>query len=105
MNLGGKQIVSIPYTFECNDVPHYMYKNYTPAEYDRIIRAQFDALYREGATSGRAMSIAIHPWQSGLPHKVQPLDSALEYIGSHPGVWKATGSEIVDYYLASDAAI
>ena len=29
------------------------------------------------------------------------LDSALKYIGSHAGVWKATGEEIVQAYLAS----
>ena len=39
----------------------------------------------------------------GVPHRIAALDAALSYIGSHDGVWKATGSEIVDHYLGTQA--
>jgi peptidoglycan/xylan/chitin deacetylase (PgdA/CDA1 family) len=102
---GGRHIVSMPYSFECNDVPAFLYRHYTTAEFESVIRSQFDTLYREGTESARVMALAIHPWQMGLPHRIPYLDSALGYLFSHPGVWKATGSEIVDAYLASAAAI
>lgn len=60
----------------------------------------FDVPYREGARSGRVMAIALHPYLSGVPHRIDALDAALEYICKHPGVWRATGSEIADHYVA-----
>ena len=44
------------------------------------------------------MWIALHPYMMGQPHRSQYLDEALGYILSHPGVWKATGEEIADWY-------
>ena len=63
--------------------------------------AQFDQLYLEGAESGRVMCIPLHPFQSGRPHRVDPLDRALAHIKAHPGIWLATGKEIADWYFAS----
>jgi hypothetical protein len=36
-----------------------------------------------------------------VPHRIGGIDSALRYICSHAGVWKATGEEIVKAYLES----
>jgi allantoinase len=58
-------------------------------------------LYREGADSGRVMSISVHPFIIGVPHRIWALASGLDYIASHKDVWFATGEEIVDHYLAS----
>jgi len=59
-----------------------------------------DTLYREGATSGRVMHIAVHPYLTGLPYRIGALDAALKYICKHKKVWKATGSEIARHYRA-----
>ena len=63
-----------------------------------MICRQFDVLYREGATSGRVMAIAIHPYLTGMSHRIDAFDAALAYICRHDRVWKATGSEIVRHY-------
>ena len=105
MNINGKQLVSIPYSFEINDIYGFVEKHRTAGEFDDMIRRQFNVLYREGASSGRVMAIAIHPYIIGMPHRIDALSSALEYICSHAGVWLATGAEIVDHYLASGRAI
>ena len=68
-----------------------------------MIKRQFDVLYEEGAQSARVMAICLHPFLIGVPHRIRALDSALQYIGSHAGVWKATGQEIVDAYRQSGA--
>jgi hypothetical protein len=44
------------------------------------------------------MALPLHPFVIGLPFRIKYLDKALEYIFSHEGVWKATGSEIADWY-------
>jgi hypothetical protein len=51
-------------------------------------------------TVPRVMAIAVHPFVTGQPHRIGALDAALEYICSHPGVWRATGWEIVQHFLA-----
>lgn len=103
MNVGGKQIVSIPYSSEINDLPQILRLNRSAAEFGDMIRAQFDVLYEEGAESARVMAICLHPFIIGVPHRIGALDRALEYICRHEDVWHATGEEIVDHYLKSGA--
>jgi hypothetical protein len=49
------------------------------------------------------MAICLHPFVIGVPHRIGALDAALAYILCHEGVWCATGSEIIEHYLASGA--
>ena len=64
-----------------------------------MIRRQFDVLYREGAESGMVMAIALHPYLTGVPHRIDAFDEALGYICRHPKVlWLATGAEIARHY-------
>jgi hypothetical protein len=44
------------------------------------------------------MAICLHPYITGVPHRIDALDAALKYISDHPHVWKATGSEIARAY-------
>jgi peptidoglycan/xylan/chitin deacetylase (PgdA/CDA1 family) len=97
---GGKQILSVPYPQQCNDKPAYERMLVSPDEFKSMICRTFDVLYREGETSGRVMPIALHPYISGVPHRIGALDAALEYICRHPGVWRTTGAEIAEHYLA-----
>lgn len=97
---GGRSIMSIPYSTEINDRPAYVRNQFTPDEFTAMIRAAFDVYYREGARSGRVMAIALHPNLSGVPHRIDALAAGLEYVCGHEGVWLATGSEIIDAYLA-----
>lgn len=103
MTVGGKRICSIPYSSEVNDKGAVDSQHMSPADFEAMIRRQFDVLYRESAQSGRVMAIALHPYITGVPHRIDNLDSALRYIVSHPDVWLATGEEIIDHYLNSGA--
>ncbi len=97
-DIGNPPMISLPYSVQTNDVPAYFDMKCSVPEFERMLKAQFDVLYREGATSGRVMAIAVHPFVTGQPHRIGALDKALEYICSHDGVWRATGSEIVEVY-------
>jgi peptidoglycan/xylan/chitin deacetylase (PgdA/CDA1 family) len=90
----GRTIMSIPYSTELNDKPAFDQKHRTAEEFDTMIRRQFDVMWREGDTQARAMGIALHPYIIGAPHRIGALDSALDYICKHEGVWLATGAEI-----------
>ena len=97
----GRSLVSLPYSTDINDKPAYEREFRSPDEFASMITRQFDMLYKEGAESGRVMAIALHPYLSGVPHRIGALDAALDHICRHDGVWRATGSEIVEHYLKS----
>ena len=103
MDVGGKRLVSIPYSYEINDSPFLYTRNGTIEEFVAAIKRQFDTLYAEGAQSGRVMAICLHPYLIGVPHRIQGLAEALDYIAAHDGVWFATGEEIVRAWLQSGA--
>ncbi len=96
---GGRRIVAMPYSQEINDKPVFERRHHTAGEFRDMICRQFDVLYREGAQSGRVMAIAIHPYLTGVPHRIDAFDAALAHICRHEGVWRATGAEIARHYL------
>ncbi len=81
-------------------MPAYFEMKVPVPEFEAMLRRQFDTLYREGETIPRVMAIAVHPFVTGQPHRIGALDSALQYICSHGGVWPATGWEIIQHFLA-----
>ena len=97
---GGRTLVAMPYSHEINDKPAFEKFHRTADEFRDMICRQFDVLYREGAQSGRVMAIAIHPYLTGVPHRIDAFDAALRYICEHERVWKTTGTEIARHYRA-----
>jgi peptidoglycan/xylan/chitin deacetylase (PgdA/CDA1 family) len=95
---GGKRLVAMPYSHEINDKPAFEKFHRTADEFKDMICRQFDVLYREGAESGRVMAIALHPYLTGVPHRIDAFDAALAYICKHERVWKATGAEIAQHF-------
>lgn len=104
MDVGSPRLVSLPYSVQTNDVPAYFDFKASVPEFERMLRRQFDVLYRDSAQSGRVMAIAVHPFVSGQPHRIVALERALEHICAQPGVWRATAWEIVQHYLQSEFA-
>ena len=105
IDAAGSPMVSLPYSMEINDRPAFDRYYRSSDEFELMIRRQFDVLYREGVESGRVMSISVHPFIIGVPHRIWALESGLDYIAGHDNVWFATGEEIVDHYLASGVTI
>jgi allantoinase len=95
---GGRTLVSVPYSHEINDKPAFEKFHRTAEQFRDMICRQFDVLYREGAKSGRVMAIALHPYLTGVPHRIGAFEEALEYISGHGQVWKTTGAEIAKHY-------
>jgi allantoinase len=91
-------MISMPYSSEINDIPALLSLHQSPERFGQMICDQFDVLYEDGATSGRVMSICLHPFIIGHPHRSKYLAKALAHITSRQDVWLATGSEIVDWY-------
>lgn len=97
-------LYSIPYTLELNDMPLFNMPSISTQDFERRICETFDVLYEEGARLPRVMCIALHPFLTGVPHRIRALGRALAYMAGHDQVWQATGSEIIDAYKASPGA-
>ncbi len=46
------------------------------------------------------MAIAVHPYISGVPHRIKYLESVYDYIRRKKGVWLTTGEEICEWFRA-----
>ena len=91
-------MISMPYSSEINDIPALLSLHQSPERFGQMICDQFDVLYEDGAKTGRVMSICLHPFLIGHPHRSKYFAKALAHITSRQEVWLATGSEIVDWY-------
>jgi peptidoglycan/xylan/chitin deacetylase (PgdA/CDA1 family) len=91
-------LVSVPYTLECNDIPVMVIQHQTPDEWVRRCKDQFDRLYAEGARNPRVMAIAVHPYNSGVPHRIKYFEAVYDYMRKKKGVWFTTGEEIYEWY-------
>ncbi len=91
-------LVSVPYTLEVNDIPMMVIQHQPASEWFRRARDQFDRLYQEGAKNPRVMALAVHPYNSGVPHRIKYFEAVYDYIKKHKGVWMTTGEEIYEWY-------
>jgi len=96
-------ITTIPYTVETNDIAVYALQQHASNELLNRGIDQFDRLYQEGADNARVMAISVHPYITGVPHRIRYLEELLDYVGKHDGVCWMTGSEIGDWYRAQMA--
>jgi hypothetical protein len=55
----------------------------------------------EGDAGVKIMCIAIHPYISGVPHRIAALEALFGDLAADPRVAFLQGREIADWYLAS----
>lgn len=91
-------LVSVPYSLELNDIPMMVVQHHTSSEWLQRCKDQFDRLYAEGARNPRVMAIAVHPYNSGVPHRIKYFEAVYDYIRKQRGVWMTTGEEIYEWY-------
>ncbi|MBM3218162.1 MAG: polysaccharide deacetylase [Candidatus Rokubacteria bacterium] len=91
-------LVSVPYTLELNDIPVMVIQHQVADEWVRRCKDQFDRLYAEGARNPRVMAIAVHPYNSGVPHRIKYFEAVYDYMRKKKGVWLTTGEEIYEWY-------
>ena len=94
-------LVSVPYSIELNDIPMMVVQHHTSSEWLQRCKDQFDRLYAEGAKNPRVMAMAVHPYISGVPHRIKYFEAVYDYMRKKPGVWMTTGEEIYEWYRQS----
>lgn len=95
-----RPVLSVPYTVEINDIPVHLIQNHPGDELHRRGVAQLERLWLEGAANPRVMAVSVHPYITGVPHRIAGFEALLDAIQSRPGVAIRTGGEIADWYRA-----
>jgi len=98
MRVTSGSMLSMPYSIELNDIPVFLDQGQAPETFARMICDQFDVLYEDGVKTGRVMSICLHPFLIGHPHRSKYFDQALAHITARREVWITTGGEINNWY-------
>jgi len=96
-------IVNVPYSIEINDFTFFHRRAMSTWDAARMLKDQFDELYKEGAESGRLMNVGLHPHVSGHAHRMPCFRDFLAHAKSHPDVWWTTREELSSWYLKNHA--
>jgi peptidoglycan/xylan/chitin deacetylase (PgdA/CDA1 family) len=99
MRTSSSPITAMPYSMELSDLPMMVvHAHESKVWYDRVID-QFDRLYQEGLEQPRVMSMSIHPYITGVPHRLKHFEAAYQYMLSKDDVWFTTAEEIYDWSI------
>jgi peptidoglycan/xylan/chitin deacetylase (PgdA/CDA1 family) len=95
-----RPLVVVPYSLEINDIPMMLIQHHEAPQLFNRARDQFDRLYEEGQESARIMAIAVHPYISGVPHRIKYFEEIYTYMKQKSGVLFWKGEEVLDWHLA-----
>ncbi|MEQ8967568.1 MAG: polysaccharide deacetylase family protein [Azospirillaceae bacterium] len=96
-------LVTLPYTVELNDIPMMIVQHHESEYFARRVIDQFDRLYEESADRAKFLSVAVHPYISGVPHRIRYFEKIFEYMAGKPGVAFWTGAQIHDWFRGTGA--
>ena len=78
----------VPYTLDCNDMRFALPQGFAQAaDFFIYLRDSFDALYAEGETAPKMMSVGMHCRLLGRPGRIVALQRFLDHVQQHPRVW------------------
>lgn len=92
-------VVAMPYSVELNDIPMMMVQHHAAAEFVSRCMDQFERLYEESKTRMKVMAIAVHPYISGVPHRIRYFEEVFERLKGEEGVVFWTGEQILEWYI------
>jgi peptidoglycan/xylan/chitin deacetylase (PgdA/CDA1 family) len=94
-------LVTMPYSLELNDIAMMVVQHHPAQEWETRCMDYFDRVYREGAERAKVMAIAVHPYITGVPHRIKYLENVFRRLRKQKGVLFWTGEQILDWYLKS----
>ena len=93
-----KPVVMVPYSVELNDISIMVIQHHESRVLFERVMAQFERLYREGEDSARVMALCVHPYVSGVPHRIAQFERIFGELTTRPGVLFWTNEQILDWY-------
>ncbi|MES2562918.1 MAG: polysaccharide deacetylase, partial [Pseudomonadota bacterium] len=95
------RVLSMPYTVELNDISIMMVGHHAAGEFETRCMDYFERVYAESAQRAKIMAIAVHPYISGVPHRIKYFERVFQALKQQPGVLFWTGEQILDWYERS----
>jgi allantoinase len=87
---------AMPLGHELDDQTIQVHYQQSEVSFAEQVEDAMSVVHRASSTDdGRILSLTIHPWVSGQPHRMKALRSALSSLTKHEGVWTAPGSSIL----------
>jgi plasmid stability protein len=95
-----RPMLSVPYTVELNDIPLMAIQHHRSDElYQRGV-LQMERLVQESARNPRVMAISVHPYITGVPHRIAAFEKLLDHVQAHADVAIMPGVQVADWYSA-----
>ena len=94
-----KQLI-IPYTLDNNDMRFTTNQGFNTGDhFYSYLKDSFDALYEEGRTNPKMMSVGLHCRLIGKPGRIQSLKKFLDYIQKHEDIWVCKRVDIAKHWI------
>ena len=89
----------VPYSLDCNDMRFVQAQGFNTGDhFFNYLKDSFDALYAEGETAPKMMSIGMHCRLLGKPGRIGSLKRFLDYVQSHEKVWICRRIDIAQHW-------
>jgi len=89
----------IPYTLDTNDMRFASPQGFNCGDdFYNYLKDSFDALYEEGETTPKVLSIGLHCRIIGRPGRIQSLKRFLQYITDKKDIWVCTREDIAKHW-------
>ena len=94
-----KQLI-IPYTLDNNDMRFATNQGFNSGDqFYTYLKDSFDALYEEGKTNPKMMSVGLHCRLIGRPGRIQSLKKFLDYALKFNDVWICKRIDIAKHWI------
>ena len=100
-----KQLI-IPYTLDNNDMRFATNQGFNSGDqFYTYLKDSFDALYEEGKTHPKMMSIGLHCRLIGRPGRIQSLKRFLDYVLKFKDIWICKRIDIAKHWIKNYSKI
>jgi putative urate catabolism protein len=97
---GQKKQLIIPYTLDNNDMRFATNQGFNSGDqFFTYLKDSFDALYEEGKTSPKMMSVGLHCRLIGRPGRIQSLRKFLDYVLKYNDIWICKRIDIAKHWV------
>jgi allantoinase len=91
---------AMPLSTELEDRLVVMDNQHSEAAWAQQVMDACDYLLNEATEQGgRILSLSLHPWVLGQPHRIRHLEAALAYVMAQPGVWNTSAAEVLAVFV------
>lgn len=90
----------VPYALDTNDMRFATPQGFNAGDqFFNYLKDSFDALYEEGETAPKMLSIGLHCRLAGRPGRAAALSRFLDYVQGHERVWIARRCDIARHWI------